>query len=74
MTASRATVGVRGGIGAPKAAPQRVGFASETQSRFVVNGLKWLGGGGGPAPGSPVVTTSVDARPAAQCHWLIAQG
>ncbi|MCX5144021.1 ThuA domain-containing protein [Streptomyces sp. NBC_00338] len=34
-------------------------FASETQNRFVVDGLKWLGGGGGaPDPEDPVSGTS----------------
>ncbi|MFD8688197.1 ThuA domain-containing protein [Streptomyces sp. NPDC059651] len=61
-------------------------FASETQNRFVVDGLKWLGGGGGdPAPGDPVDGTSafavvsgangncVDARAAATGNGTVIQ-
>ncbi|MFI6962853.1 ThuA domain-containing protein [Streptomyces sp. NPDC050255] len=61
-------------------------FASETQNRFVVDGLKWLGGGGGdPAPGDPISQTSafalvaeangncVDARAAATANGTVVQ-
>ncbi|WP_326656591.1 ThuA domain-containing protein [Streptomyces sp. NBC_00385] len=61
-------------------------FASETQNRFVVDGLKWLGGGGGdPAPGDPISQTSafalvaeangncVDARAAATANGTVIQ-
>ena len=34
-------------------------FASATQNRFLIDGLKWLGGaGGGPAPGDPISETT----------------
>ncbi|MFB7559222.1 ThuA domain-containing protein [Streptomyces brevispora] len=61
-------------------------FASETQNRFVVDGLKWLGGGGGgPVSGDPISETSaytlvaasngncVDARAAATANGTAIQ-
>lgn len=61
-------------------------FASETQNRFLVDGLKWLGGAGGdPQPGDPISETSwytlgnsasglcVDARAAATANGTAVQ-
>ncbi|MFF8873124.1 ThuA domain-containing protein [Streptomyces massasporeus] len=61
-------------------------FASVTQNRFLIDGLKWLGGAGnGPAPGDPISETAwyslssaaggvcVDARSAATANGTAIQ-
>ncbi|MFJ2923670.1 ThuA domain-containing protein [Streptomyces massasporeus] len=61
-------------------------FASATQNRFLIDGLKWLGGAGnGPAPGDPISETAwysltsaaggtcVDARAAATANGTAIQ-